>query len=47
LSTCTTTTRYYKLSQALYDAIAAGGDATLIRSADDTVKDIFPEAVCQ
>ena len=37
-------TRYYRLSQALHDAINASGDAGLIKSAEDAIKDIFPEA---
>ena len=33
--------RYYRLSQALYDAIVVGGDAAAIRVADHAVRDSF------
>ena len=38
-------TRYYRLSQALYELASRGGDARATRAADDTVREHFPEAV--
>ena len=38
-------TRYYRLSQALYELASRGGDARATRAADDTVREHFPEAI--
>ena len=38
-------TRYYRLSQALYDLAARGGDARAARAADEAVREHFPEAI--
>ena len=38
-------TRYYRLSQALYELASRRGRARATRAADDTVREHFPEAV--